>query len=162
MWWRLARPQETSISQHEEGAATTTLSPTCFTLYILAIRSDGISIANCWIGSKVCLVTTNTGATVTTARPAREEAASSVHSTDGVWEDPLCLERGSVELTLGWSSLQIWVFAAKVVDRSILGLMSCKLTKRQWIWSTIRYNWAKKRYCHGMPEHDHSPYTFQQ
>jgi hypothetical protein len=92
---RLTRPQETCTSQHEEGATTTTLSPTCFRLYILAFRSDGILITNCWIGSKVCLLTINTGASVTTARPAREEAASSIHSTDGVWEDSPCLERGS-------------------------------------------------------------------
>jgi hypothetical protein len=92
---RLTGPQETSTSQHEEGAATTTLSPICFTLYILAIRSDGILIANCWIGSKVCLVTINTGASVTTAKPAREEAATSIHSTDGVWDDPPYHERVS-------------------------------------------------------------------
>lgn len=67
-----------------------------------------------------------------------------------------CLGRHSLSWKmLWWSSLQIWVPVAKVVDRSILGLISYKLTTWQWIWSIICYNWAKKRYCYGTPEHGH-------
>jgi hypothetical protein len=58
------------------------------------------------------------------------------------------LKGALVELTLGQSTLQSWVFVAEITDEFIQELTACEL-------ATTCYNWDENRCRYGVQEHDH-------
>jgi hypothetical protein len=50
---------------------------------------------------------------VSTARPGQGKAKSAIHAANGIWEGPPVLKEALMELTLGRSGLEIWVFLTR-------------------------------------------------
>jgi hypothetical protein len=90
-------------------------------------------------------------------RTAQEVAQFVICSADGIQETLPVMKETLVELTLGWSALWIWVFVAKITDRSSRDWTFCKPMKQQWTWSATCCDWVKKRCCYGVLESNQDP-----
>jgi hypothetical protein len=64
------------------------------------------------------------------------------------------LKKVLIYLTLGRSSLKIWVFVCEITDGSFWGWMICLPAMHQWTQGAMCYDWAEKCCC-GVLEYDH-------
>jgi hypothetical protein len=116
-----------SRSPQEEGTIGTSTPAPHLTFNALAEEDDDSLNAQGWTGDKPCLLTIDTGASVTTVRPNTAAGLPKRKPSHYIlqmasWETLPILKEALVELTLGQSPIRIAVFIMENANEFILGL----------------------------------------
>jgi hypothetical protein len=104
------------------------VKPSHYALIGITTEADTGLVTQGWVGDKPCLVTVDTGAYMTVARPDIAAGWPERQPKPGLVLQPVSgevlpiLKEVSLTLTLGWRPLKIWVFVANITDELILGL----------------------------------------
>jgi hypothetical protein len=108
------------------GTPVSPLAPPHPTTNVIAERDHNSLIVHSWIGDKPCLVTTDTGASMTITKP---DITSGLPERDPPMQCTLqtasgktlpILKEAFIKLTLGWHPLTTWVFITNITDEFIL------------------------------------------